>query len=83
MAEAALAMRDVMSQEEGPQFVIRDLRYVKESTMRIFWLHIFNCRWLYTVYRNQYIILNNIASSTWLIVQHLEVNFRLIATVTL
>ena len=30
MAEAALAMRDVMSREEEPSFVIRDPRYVKE-----------------------------------------------------
>ena len=32
MAEAALAMRDVMSREEEPSFVIKDPRYVKEST---------------------------------------------------
>ena len=32
MAEAALAMRDVMSREEEPSSVIRDPRYVKEST---------------------------------------------------
>ena len=32
MAEAALAMRDVMSREDEPSFVIKDPRYVKEST---------------------------------------------------
>ena len=32
MAEAALAMRDVISREEEPSFVIKDPRYVKEST---------------------------------------------------
>ena len=32
MAEAALAMRDVMSREEEPSFVIKDPRNVKEST---------------------------------------------------
>ena len=32
MAEVALAMRDVMSREEEPSFVIKDPRYVKEST---------------------------------------------------
>ena len=35
MAEAALAMRDVMSREEEPSFVIKDPRYVKESTNSI------------------------------------------------
>ena len=32
MAEAALAMRDVMSREDEPSFVIKDPRYVTEST---------------------------------------------------
>ena len=32
MAEAALAMRYVMSREDEPSFVIKDPRYVKEST---------------------------------------------------
>ena len=32
MAEAAFAMRDVMAGEEEPSFVIKDPRYVKEST---------------------------------------------------
>ena len=32
MAEAALAMRNVMSREEEPSFVIKDPIYVKEST---------------------------------------------------
>ena len=32
MAEAALAMRDEMSREEEPPFMIKDHRYVKEST---------------------------------------------------
>ena len=32
MAEAALTMRDVMSREEEPSFVIKDPIYVKEST---------------------------------------------------
>ena len=32
MAKAALAMCDVMSREEEPSFVIRDPRYVKESS---------------------------------------------------
>ena len=31
-AEAALAMRDVMSREEEPPFVIKDPRYMMEST---------------------------------------------------
>ena len=31
MAEAVLAMRDVMTREEEPSFVIKDPRYVKES----------------------------------------------------
>ena len=34
MSEAALAMRDVMSREEEPSFVIKDPRYVKESRSR-------------------------------------------------
>ena len=46
MAEAALAMRDVMSREEEPSFVIMDPRYVKESTNCASLLHIFNGRWL-------------------------------------
>ena len=46
MAEAALAMRDVMSGEEKPSFVIMDTRYVKESTSSTSLLHIFNVRWL-------------------------------------
>ena len=46
MAEAALAMRDVMSREEEPSFVIKDLRYVKESTNTTSLLQIFNGRWL-------------------------------------
>ena len=46
MAEAALAMRDVMSREEEPSFVIRDPRYVKESTNCTSMLHIVNGRWL-------------------------------------
>ena len=48
MAEAALAMRDVMSREEEPSFVIKDPRYVKESTNTTSLLHIFkfNGRWL-------------------------------------
>ena len=32
MTEAALAMRDVMSREDEPSFMIKDPRYVKEST---------------------------------------------------
>ena len=36
LAEAALAMRDVMSREEEPSFVIKDPRYVKESTNNTF-----------------------------------------------
>ena len=46
MAEAALAMRDVMSREEEPSFVIKDPRYVKESTNTTSLLQIFNGRWL-------------------------------------
>ena len=46
MAEAALAMRDVMSREEEPSFVIRDPRYVKESTNSTSLLHVCNGRWL-------------------------------------
>ena len=46
MAEAALGMRDVMSQEKEPSFVIRDPIYVKESTKCTSMLHIFNGRWL-------------------------------------
>ena len=46
MAEAALAMRDVMSREEDPSFVIKDPRYVTESTNSTFVLYIFNGRWL-------------------------------------
>ena len=46
MAEAALAMRDVMSRKEEPSFVIKDPRYVKESTNTTSMLHIFNGRWL-------------------------------------
>ena len=46
MAEAALAMRDVMSREEELSFVIKDPRYVKESTNSTSLLHIFNGRWL-------------------------------------
>ena len=42
MAEAALAMRDVTSREEEPSFVIKDPRYVKESTNSTSLLHIFN-----------------------------------------
>ena len=41
MAEAALAMRGVMSREEEPSFVIKDPRYVKESTNSTSVLHIF------------------------------------------
>ena len=41
MAEAALAMRDVMSREEELSFVIKDPRYVKESTNSTSVLHIF------------------------------------------
>ena len=43
---AALAMRDVMSREEEPSFVIKDPRYVKESTNTTSLLQIFNGRWL-------------------------------------
>ena len=46
MAEAALAMRDVMSREEEQSFVIKDPRYAKESTNSTSLLHIFNGRWL-------------------------------------
>ena len=46
MAEAALAMRDVMSREDEPSFVIKDPRYVKESTNSTSVLHIFKGRWL-------------------------------------
>ena len=46
MEEAALAMRDVMSREEEPSFVIRDPRYVKKSTNCTSLWHIFNGRWL-------------------------------------
>ena len=46
MAEAALTMRDVMSREEDPSFVIKDPIYVKESTNSTSLLHIFNGRWL-------------------------------------
>ena len=46
MAEAALAMRDVMSREEEPSFVIKDPRYVKESTNTTSLLQMFNSRWL-------------------------------------
>ena len=46
MAEAALAMRDVMSREDEPSFVIKDSRYVKESTHSTSVLHIFKGRWL-------------------------------------
>ena len=43
MAEAALAMRDVMPREEEPSFVIKDPRYVKESTNTTSLLH--NIQW--------------------------------------
>ena len=46
MAEAAFEMRDVMSREEEPSFVINDPRYVKESTNTSYLLHTFNGRWL-------------------------------------
>ena len=46
MAEAALSMRDVMSREDEPSFVINDPRYVKESTNTTSVLHIFKGRWL-------------------------------------
>ena len=46
MAKAALAMRDVMSREEEPSFVIRNPRYVEESTNATSLLHIFNGRCL-------------------------------------
>ena len=46
MAEAALAMRDVMSREDEPSFVIKDPRYVNESTNSTSVLHIFIGRWL-------------------------------------
>ena len=45
MAKAALAMRDVMSREDEPSFVIKDPRYVKESTNSTSVLHIFNGWW--------------------------------------
>ena len=46
MAEAALAMRDVISREDEPSFVIKDPRYVKESINSTSVLHIFKGRWL-------------------------------------
>ena len=46
MAEAALAMRDVLSRDEEPSFVIKDPRCVKESTNTTSLLQIFNGRWL-------------------------------------
>ena len=46
MAEAAMEMRDEMSREEEPSFMIKDPRYVKESTNTTSLLHIFNGRWL-------------------------------------
>ena len=46
MAEAALAMRNAMSREEEPSFVIKDPIYVKESTNCTSLLHIDNGRWL-------------------------------------
>ena len=46
MAEAALAMRDVMSREDEPSFVIKDPRYMKKSTNSTSVLHIFKGRWL-------------------------------------
>ena len=46
MAEAALAIRDVMSREEEPPFVIKDPIYVKESTNTTTLLHICNGSWL-------------------------------------
>ena len=46
MVEAALAMQDVMSQEEEPSFVIKDPRYVKASTYSTSLLHISKGRWL-------------------------------------
>ena len=45
MAEAALAMRDVMSREDEPSFVIKDTRYAKESTNSTS-VFIFKGRWL-------------------------------------
>ena len=45
MADAALAMRDVMSREEEASFVIKVPRYV-ESTNTTSLLQIFNGRWL-------------------------------------
>ena len=42
MAEAALAMRDVMSREVEPSFVIKDPGHVKESTNTTSLLQIFN-----------------------------------------
>ena len=44
MAEAVLAMRDIMSREEEPSFVIKDPRYVKESKNSTSVLHIFKGR---------------------------------------
>ena len=44
MADAALAMRDVMSPEEDTSFVISDPRDVKESTHCTSLLHTFNGR---------------------------------------
>ena len=46
MAESALVVRDVMSREEEQSFVIKDPRYVKESTNSTSVLHIFKGRWL-------------------------------------
>ena len=46
LTEAALAMRYVMSREEEPSFVIKDPRYVKESTNTTSLFQIFNGRWL-------------------------------------
>ena len=46
MAEAALTMRYVMSRGEEPSFVIREPRYVTESSNCTSLLHIFNDRWL-------------------------------------
>ena len=46
MAEGALTMRDVMSREEEPSFVIGDPIYAKQSTNFTSMLHIFYGRWL-------------------------------------
>ena len=46
MAEAALAMRDVTSREDETSLVIKDPRYVKESTNTTSVLHIFKGIWL-------------------------------------